>query len=41
MNKTLIKMYYRMGIYGDMHLDIFVKSGDITEQEKQDIQEGR
>lgn len=29
-----------MGIYKEKHLDIFVKSGDITEQEKQEIMEG-
>lgn len=37
MNKTLIKKYYQMGIYKDKHLDIFVKSGDITEREKKEI----
>jgi hypothetical protein len=29
-----------MGIYKEKHLDIFVKAGDITEQEKQEIMEG-
>lgn len=37
MNKVLIKKYYQMGIYKDKHLNIFVKSGDITEKEKQEI----
>lgn len=40
MNKTLIKKYYQMGIYKEKHLDIFVKAGDITEQEKQEMMEG-
>ena len=40
MNKALIKKYYQMGIYKEKHLDIFVKAGDITEQEKQEILEG-
>nr|DAY76483.1 MAG TPA: hypothetical protein [Caudoviricetes sp.]DAZ69189.1 MAG TPA: hypothetical protein [Caudoviricetes sp.] len=29
-----------MGIYKEKHLDIFVKSGDITEQDKKEIMEG-
>lgn len=37
MNKTLIRKYYQMGIYKEKHLDIFVKAGYITENEKQDI----
>ena len=36
-NKTLIKKYYQMGIYKEKHLDIFVKAGYITADEKQDI----
>jgi len=36
-NKTLIRKYYQMGIYKEKHLDIFVKAGYITENEKQDI----
>ena len=39
-NKTLIRKYYQMGIYKEKHLDIFVKSGDITEQDKKEIMEG-
>lgn len=37
MNKALIKKYYQMGIYKEKHLDIFIKAGDITADEKQDI----
>lgn len=40
MNKTLIRKYYQMGIYKEKHLDIFVKSRDITEQDKKEIMEG-
>lgn len=29
-----------MGIYKEKHLDIFVKLGDITEQDKKEIMEG-
>lgn len=36
-NKTLIKKYYQMGIYKEKQLDIFVKAGDITENEKKEI----
>ncbi len=39
-NKALIKKYYQMGIYKEKHLDIFVKSGDITEQDKKEIMGG-
>lgn len=38
MDKTLIGIYYRNGIFTNKDLDIFVKSGDITEQEKIQIQ---
>ena len=37
MSKTLIKMYYRMGIYTDEDLDAFVNSRDITAEEKTEI----
>lgn len=37
MNKILIKKYYEIGIYKEKDLDIFVKSRDITEKEKQEI----
>ena len=40
MNKTLIRKYYQMGIYKEKHLDIFVNSGDIAEQDKKEIMEG-
>ncbi|MEI3115618.1 MAG: XkdX family protein [Eubacteriales bacterium] len=40
MNKTLIRKYYKKGIFKEKHLDIFVKSGDITEQDKKEIMEG-
>ncbi len=40
MNKRLIKMYYKKGIYKEKHLDIFVKAGYITENEKKEIMEG-
>lgn len=40
MKKYLIKIYYKKGIYKEKHLDIFVKSGDITEQDKKEIMEG-
>ena len=39
-NKTLIKKYYQMGIYKEKNLDIFVKEGYITENEKKEIMEG-
>ena len=29
-----------MGIYKEKHLDIFIKAGDITEQDKKEIMEG-
>jgi hypothetical protein len=39
-SKALIKKYYKKGIYKEKHLDIFVKAGDITEQDKKEIMEG-
>lgn len=41
MNKILIKKYYQLGLYKDEHLEVFVKSGDITQAEMKAIQEGR
>lgn len=32
-----IKKFYLMGLYTDSNLDVFVRSGDITEEEKQEI----
>lgn len=40
MSKALIKKYYKKGIYEEKHLDIFVKAGYITENEKKEIMEG-
>ena len=37
MNKILIKMYYQLGLYKDKDLAVFVKSGDITEDEMKEI----
>lgn len=31
------KKFYLMGLYTDTQLDVFVRSGDITEEEKQEI----
>lgn len=39
MSKALIKKYYKKGIYKEKHLDIFVKAGYITENEKKEIME--
>ena len=39
MNKTLIKQYYRLGIYSEEDLDVFVKAGYITGDEVRDIME--
>lgn len=39
MNKELISIYYQIGLYSENDLNIFVKSGDITEEEKQTIVE--
>lgn len=35
--KEFIKEYYQMGLFSDVDLELFVKSGDITEDEKQEI----
>ncbi|WP_294405596.1 XkdX family protein [uncultured Clostridium sp.] len=32
-----IKKFYLMGLYTDEQLDIFIRSGDITEEQKQEI----
>ena len=32
-----IKKFYLMGLYTDANLDVFVRSGDITEGQKQEI----
>lgn len=32
-----VKKYYLMGLYSDEDLDIFVKSKDITEEQKAEI----
>jgi hypothetical protein len=37
MDKELIKIYYKMGLFTATDLDIFVVSKDITESEKQEI----
>lgn len=37
MSKTLIKMYYRMGIYSDTDLDTFVEAGYISEEEAKEL----
>ena len=37
MYKELIKLYYKMGLFTAIDLDIFVVSKDITEIEKQEI----
>ena len=39
MNKRLIKKYFQKGIYKEKHLDIFVKAGYITADEKREIME--
>lgn len=41
MSKTLIKMYYRMGIYSDADLETFVNAGYITSEEKEEIINGK
>lgn len=38
--KQFIIEYYNMGIYSEKDLELFVLSGDITEQEKKDIIRG-
>ena len=40
MNKRLIKMYYKKGIYKEKDLNTFVNAGFITENEKKEIMEG-
>ena len=40
MNKRLIKMYYKKGIYKDTDLNTFVNARFITENEKKEIMEG-
>lgn len=37
MNKTLIKIYYKKGIYTKSNLDIFVRAGYITLKDKREI----
>ena len=32
-----IKKFYLIGLYTDENLDVFVRSGDITEEQKQEI----
>ena len=32
-----IKKFHLMGLYTDTQLDVFVRSGDITEEQKQEI----
>ena len=32
-----IKKFYLMGLYTDNQLDVFIRSGDITEDQKQEI----
>lgn len=41
MNKFLIREYFRAGIFTAEDLDAFVLSGDITEEEKRKIVEGK
>ena len=40
MNKRLIKMYYKKGIYKEKDLHTFVTARFITENEKKEIMEG-
>ena len=40
MNKRLIKMYYKKGIYKEKDLSTFVNARFITENEKKEIMEG-
>lgn len=40
MNKYLIKIYYKKGIYKDKDLNTFVNARFITENEKKEIMEG-
>ena len=32
-----VKKFYLMGLYTESNLDVFVRSGDITEEQKQEI----
>ena len=32
-----VKKFYLLGLYTDENLDVFVRSGDITEEQKQEI----
>ena len=32
-----VKKFYLLGLYTDENLDVFVRSGDITEKQKQEI----
>lgn len=40
MNKRLIKMYYKKGIYKEKDLNTFVNARFIIENEKKEIMEG-
>ena len=40
MNKRLIKMYYKKGIYKEKDLNTFVNARFITVDEKREIMEG-
>ena len=40
MSKALIKQYYRLGIYSDEDLDVFVKAGYIGEAEAEELKDG-
>ena len=37
MDKELIKTYYKMGLFTETDLDVFVASKDITIEDKQEI----
>lgn len=39
MSKALIKQYYRLGIYSDEDLDVFVKAGYISEAEAKELKD--
>ena len=32
-----VKKFYLLGLYTEENLDVFVRSGDITEEQKQEI----
>lgn len=32
-----VKKFYLLGLYTDEQLDVFIRSGDITEEQKQEI----